>query len=468
MDKKVKNIYEIFKLIAECSYDGIYVTDGEANTIFVNKSYETITGIPRSKLIGSNMEKLVKEGYFNESASLKAIAAKKEVTISQTLKTGKAIFVTSTPIFNEKKEIIYVMTNVRDMEELQRLETELSLTKKLAEKYRKEIENIKKYTIYNENFITNNFKMQRVLNLINDAAKFNTPILLQGETGTGKTYLARMIHELSPRSEEDFFEINCSSLPEGLVESELFGYERGAFTGALSSGKKGIFELANNSTLFLDEISELTLETQAKLLKVLETGKVLRIGGEKYIDVNIRLVSATNANLLDLVKSGKFRKDLFYRINVIQVEIPAIRNKKEDIEPLLAKFLNYYNSKYGLEKIFSKDVYEILINYSWPGNIREIKNLVEQMIIVSKENEIEYQNLPEHMLVNIVDKIETRDIEKFCKCCMEEYAKMPLKEATEKFQKEIIEQLLEKGNTRAKISKLLKVNPSTITRKMTK
>lgn len=159
MDKKVKNIYEIFKLIVECSYDGIYVTDGEANTIFVNKSYETITGIPRSKLIGTNMKKLVKEGYFNESASLRAIATKKEVTISQTLKSGKAIFVTSTPIFNEYREIIYVMTNVRDMEELQRLKGELSSAKELAEKYRKEIENIKKYTMYNENFITNNLKM---------------------------------------------------------------------------------------------------------------------------------------------------------------------------------------------------------------------------------------------------------------------------------------------------------------------
>lgn len=277
-----------------------------------------------------------------------------------------------------------------------------------------------------------------------------------------------MIHELSPRNQEDFFEINCSSLPESLVESELFGYEKGAFTGALSSGKKGIFELANNSTLFLDEISELTLETQAKLLKVLETGKVLRIGGERYIDVNIRLVSATNANLLELVKIGKFRKDLYYRINVIQVEIPAIRNRKEDIEPLLAKFLNYYNCKYNLEKSFSKNVLEILINYSWPGNIREIKNLVEQMIIISKGKEIEYQDLPEHTQLNIVDKIETKEIEKFCKCCMEAYTKMPLKEATEKFQKEIIEQLLVKGNTRAKISELLKVDPSTITRKIAK
>lgn len=462
------NIYEIFKLIVESSYDGIYVTDGKANTIFVNNSYEKITGIPRREVVGTNMKKLVKKGYFNESGSLKAIATRKEVTISQTLKSGKKIFVTSTPIFNKNKEIIYVMTNVRDMEELERLEKELSTAKELTEKYRKEIENIKKYTMYNENFITNNVRMQRVLNLINDAAKFDTSILLQGETGTGKTYLARMIHELSPRSQENFFEINCSSLPESLVESELFGYEKGAFTGALASGKKGIFELANRSTLFLDEISELSLEIQAKLLKILETGKLLRIGGEKYIDINVRIVCATNANITELVKQGKFRKDLYYRINVIQVEIPAIRERKEDIAPLLAKFLGFYNKKYKQNKKISKEVYDALYNYSWPGNIREIKNLVEQLFVVSKENEIKYEDLPEYITTTLTDRITTKEAEEICKCCMEFYSNMTLKDSTEKFQKEIIAILSKKGNSKIKIAKLLGVNPSTITRKFPK
>lgn len=468
MVKNAKNIYEIFKLIVECSYDGIYVTDGQANTVFVNKSYELITGIPRSKLIGANMKDLVRKGYFNESGSLKAIAARKEVTISQTLKTGKNIFVTSTPIFDENEDIIYVMTNVRDMEELQRLQKELSSAKELSEKYRKEIENIKKITIYNENFITNNAKMHKVLQLINDAAKFDTPILFQGETGTGKTYLARMVHELSPRSREDFFEINCSSLPESLVESELFGYEKGAFTGALSSGKKGIFELANNSTLFLDEISELSLETQAKLLKVLETGKLLRIGGEKQVYTNVRVICASNANIAELVKLGKFRKDLYYRINVIQVEIPAIRERKEDILPLLAKFLKHYNQKYNLDKKISKEVYDMLYNYSWPGNIREIKNLVEHMLIVSRGEEIEYDDIPEYVLTTFIERINNKEVESFCRCCLELYSRMPLKQATEKFQKDIIEILSKKGNSKIKIAKLLEVNPSTITRKFPK
>ncbi|MBQ3437000.1 MAG: sigma 54-interacting transcriptional regulator [Fusobacterium sp.] len=468
MTYSTQSIYDIFKLIVECSYDGIYVTDGKANTIFVNKSYENITGIPKRYLIGANMKKLVEEGYFSESGSIKAIEQKKEITLSQKLKSGKSIFVTSTPIFDKNKEIIYVMTNVRDMEELQRLEKELSYEKELTKKYRKEIEDIKKNHLYNENFITNNPKMQKALHLVNDVAKFDSSVLFQGETGTGKTYLARLLHQLSSRSENDFFEINCSSLPEGLVESELFGYEKGAFTGALASGKKGIFELADNSTLFLDEISELSLETQAKLLKVLESGRLLRIGGEKFININVRIISASNTNLLDLVREGKFRKDLYYRINVIQIELPPMRERKEDIPALLAKFLDFYNKKYNLNKKITKEVYDMLYEYSWPGNVREIRNLVEHMIIISTKDEIEYDDIPEYVLTTFIGKTNTKELENICRCCLELYSRMPLKEATDKFQKEIIELLSKQGNSKIKIAKLLDVNPSTITRKFPK
>ena len=237
-----KNINEVFKLIVESSFDGIYLTDGSANTIFLNKSYEKITGIDKKFLIGKNMKTLVKNGIFNESASLLAIKERKKITINQKLKSGKNIFVTSTPVFDENDNIIYVVTNVRDMQELEKLEKELLKARELTEKYKQEIEKIKR-DIYNENFITNNIKMEKILHLIENSSKFDTSILLQGETGTGKTFLAKMIHELSNRNKNEFFEINCSSLPEGLVESELFGYEKGAFTGALSSGKKAFLNL---------------------------------------------------------------------------------------------------------------------------------------------------------------------------------------------------------------------------------
>jgi sigma-54-dependent transcriptional activator len=462
-----KNINEVFKLIVESSFDGIYLTDGSANTIFLNKSYEKITGIDKKFLIGKNMKTLVKNGIFNESASLLAIKERKKITINQKLKSGKNIFVTSTPVFDENDNIIYVVTNVRDMQELEKLEKELLKARELTEKYKQEIEKIKR-DIYNENFITNNIKMEKILHLIENSSKFDTSILLQGETGTGKTFLAKMIHELSNRNKNEFFEINCSSLPEGLVESELFGYEKGAFTGALSSGKKGVFELANNSTLFLDEISELSLETQAKLLKVLETGKFMRIGGEKFITTNIRLVSASNANIEELIQKGKFRKDLFYRINVINITIPPIRERKEDIFPLMMKFLKFYNQKYNLDKRISEEVYELLKTYNWPGNIREIRNLIEHLVVVSKEDEISVENLPNYIANEFIKKIEIDKMELLCTCCFQIYARMGLKEATEQFQKDVINFLIEKGNSKSKVAKLLNVNPSTITRKFQK
>lgn len=462
-----KNINEVFKLIVESSFDGIYLTDGSANTIFLNKSYEKITGIDKKFLIGKNMKTLVKNGIFNESASLLAIKERKKITINQKLKSGKNIFVTSTPVFDENDNIIYVVTNVRDMQELEKLEKELLKARELTEKYKQEIEKIKR-DIYNENFITNNIKMEKILHLIENSSKFDTSILLQGETGTGKTFLAKMIHELSNRNKNEFFEINCSSLPEGLVESELFGYEKGAFTGALSSGKKGVFELANNSTLFLDEISELSLETQAKLLKVLETGKFMRIGGEKFITTNIRLVSASNANIEELIQKGKFRKDLFYRINVINITIPPIRERREDIFPLMMKFLKFYNQKYNLDKRISEEVYELLKTYNWPGNIREIRNLIEHLVVVSKEDEISVENLPNYIANEFIKKIEIDKMELLCTCCFQIYTRMGLKEATEQFQKDVINFLIEKGNSKSKVAKLLNVNPSTITRKFQK
>lgn len=463
----MKSIKEVFKLIVESSYDGIYVTNGNADTIFINQSYENITKIPKKNLIGKNMKILVKDGVFSESASLVAIKERKKITLNQKLKSGKNVFVTSTPVFDDNNNIIYVVTNVRDMRELAKLEKELFAAKELSEKYKKEIEKIKR-EVYNEDFITNNPKMKKILQLIKDSSKFDSTILLQGETGTGKTYLARMIHELSNRNKNEFFEINCSSLPEGLVESELFGYEKGSFTGALSSGKKGIFELANNSTLFLDEISELSLETQAKLLKVLETGKFLRIGGEKFITTNVRIVSASNENIEELVKRKKIREDLFYRINVINITIPPIRERKEDIIPLMLKFLKFYNQKYNLNKKISEEVFELLQDYKWPGNIRELRNLVEHMVVVSKDEEITIENIPGHMKNDLIKEAEFNKMELLCTCCFQIYTKMGLKDATEQFQKDVIKFLMEKGYSKSKVARILNVNPSTITRKFSK
>ena len=194
----------------------------------------------------------------------------------------------------------------------------------------------------------------------------------------------------------------------------------------------------------------------------------MRIGGEKFITTNIRLVSASNANIEELIQKGKFRKDLFYRINVINITIPPIRERREDIFPLMMKFLKFYNQKYNLDKRISEEVYELLKTYNWPGNIREIRNLIEHLVVVSKEDEISVENLPNYIANEFIKKIEIDKMELLCTCCFQIYTRMGLKEATEQFQKDVINFLIEKGNSKSKVAKLLNVNPSTITRKFQK
>lgn len=458
----VKNTDNIFKRIVESSYDGIYVTDGEANTIFVNQAYEDLTGLSIEYVRGKNMKQLVKEGIFDQSGSLQVIAKKEKVTINQKLKSGKEIFVTSSPVFDEKGNVVYVVTNVRDMRELERLEQRFLRTKQLADQYKLELDMLKEKE---KEPLSKNRDMINTIKLIEITAKFDTSILLEGETGTGKTHFAKLIHELSPRKEERFIEVNCGAIPENLMESELFGYEKGAFTGADKHGKLGLFEVANKSTLFLDEISELTLEMQVKLLKVLETGYVVHLGGTHLIPIDVRIVTASNKCLKKLVEKGKFREDLYYRINVVRVHLPPIRERTEDIIIIAMNFLEYFNKIYGLQKTISREVFQYFLNYSWPGNIREIKNIIEQLVVISQEEEIKKEILPKELLHVQGEKVAEESIE-YCRKCMEKYLDMNLKAATNEFQRDVIEKLYNQLKSQRKVAAKLDVNPSTITRKL--
>jgi transcriptional regulator with PAS, ATPase and Fis domain len=227
-------------------------------------------------------------------------------------------------------------------------------------------------------------------------AKVNTVVLLLGETGVGKEKIAAYIHQNSPRRDERFITINCGSISEQLAESELFGYEPGAFTGANIRGKLGLFEVADRGTLFLDEIGELSMDLQVKLLRVIQEQEVLRVGSTLPRKIDVRIIAATNQNLEDMVAQNRFRRDLFYRINVFPLYIPPLRERPKDILPLSHTILGEFNKQYGLEKEFTQDAEFELQNYSWPGNIRELRNSIERAIIISTENEI----FPEDLTIN--------------------------------------------------------------------
>lgn len=460
---KYKELTYTLEAIINSSYDGIYVTDGEANTLIVNGAYERITGIKASEVLGKNMKDLEKNGVLNQSSSILAIENRKPITIRQVIRRDKEILVTSTPVFSSNGDITYVVTNVRDISNLVNLKNELIDTKALNERYLTELQHIKNKLVNTPEIIIKDSNMLKVMEMAMRVAKVDTTVLLSGETGVGKGQLADFIHKNSLRAKENYIEINCGAIPENLIESELFGYEKGAFTGANKQGKMGMFELASKGTLLLDEVSELSLELQVKLLKALEEKKIYRIGGEKPIPINSRIIAASNKDLKQMVEKGSFRDDLYYRLNVVPIHIFPLRERRDEIIPLCLKFLEDFNKKYAMNKFFAPITLNKLLYYNWPGNVRELKNLVERMVVIAPEDELTEELLPEYIFNNHFSKenLSHTEIGKDLQC-----SDMSLKEATYEFEKSYIRNAIKKYGSLKKAAKNLNIDPSTINRKL--
>ena len=296
-------------------------------------------------------------------------------------------------------------------------------------------------------------------------AHYDVPVLLLGESGTGKEIFASIVHSSSQRRYEPYVTLNCSAISTNLLEAELFGYEPGAFTGASAKGKPGFFEVASKGTIFLDEIGDMPLESQAKLLRVLQDGEFYKVGGVEPIKTNARIVAATNRDLQAMVEQGTFRRDLYYRLNVIPIHMPALRDRKEDVAPLLLHFLYIYNQNYGTNKRFSEDLIRLLQDYDWPGNVRELKNLVKRLIIMSVDDEIG----PEHFYRIWSGELK-ETAEEASEAAQEEGVVVnglpPLNKAVEEVERTLVERALEKGGTTRKAAELLGVSQSSIMRKI--
>lgn len=388
---------EIFSTIAEAaerlsaiiehSFDGIFITDKNAKVLRINHAYEDITGLKSEEVLGKNMADLVKEKLISQSGSLIVARTKKPVTLQQRFKSGKEALVTSSPIFDKNGTLIMIVTNVRDLTEIYNLKEIVQEKTDAMERLRLELAHIQNPESEQEVIAKDETTLAAIL-LANRVAPMDTTVILLGETGVGKEVMARYIYQHSHRVKNSFIKVNCGAIPESLIESELFGYESGAFAGANRSGKIGLFELANKGTLFLDEIGELPKDMQVKLLRALQEQEIMRIGGTKPIKINVRVIAATNRNLEDMVKKGEFREDLYYRLTVFPISIPPLRLRKKDITPLALSFLTKLNQKYNFKKYFSDISIQLLNEYNWPGNIRELKNIVERAIIISSSDEI--------------------------------------------------------------------------------
>lgn len=453
----VKSNYKELLELINCINVGIYITDGKGNTLLVNDESTKTGGLSREELIGKNMTQLLKEGYVTESASLKAIASGVAENIVQELGDGGQVFITGTPfIKNGQTEI--VLCTERDITETIRLKEILEEKDRINKKYETELKFLRSQNAHIEKgVIAHSRIMNNIITMALRIAKWEITVLITGESGTGKEVLANYIYQNSNRNGEPFIKVNCSAIPENLVESEFFGYDKGSFTGAKNEGKLGLFELANRGTLFLDEIGELPLQMQSKLLRVIQEKEIMHIGGKKAIPIDVRLIAATNLNLKKAIAEGKFREDLYYRLNVVPIEIPPLRSRKEDVEELSLNFMEQFNKKYKQNKILTKDALQALMIYDWPGNIRELRNIIERIIITTdgdKITEIQINN-------QIYKDGPSTDLENNNEI-------ISLQEQIEKFEKNLISKLLIQCKTAAEVSRILKVNRSTISKKIKK
>lgn len=368
--------------VLENSYDGIYITDKNSVTIYVNKAYENLTGHKRSEYVGKHMDDLIKAGIMKVHITRDVIASKKSVTTREELISGKNVLVTGNPIFNNNNEIIAVVTNVRDISEIISLEKKERLAKEVISRYQKQFFDASTM----RNIVCESANTISVFNFAAKVAPKDSTVLLTGETGVGKEVVTKYIHYNSLRKDSNYIKINCGAIPENLLESELFGYVGGAFTGADPNGKPGLFELADNGTLFLDEIGELPLNLQSSLLRVLQDGEVTRVGSTKTRRVSVRIIAATNRNLKQMIEEKTFREDLYYRLNVISINIPPLRERRDDIPPLAELFIERLNKKYNTKKQVSDTFLLELMSMSWPGNVRELSNFVERQYILSESD----------------------------------------------------------------------------------
>lgn len=382
--RKEKKNSERIKAVIEHSYEGVIAVDKRGYINIFNNSAQQLLKCHASEVIGKNINTLLPELELKDTL----LSGVKETEIIKNLK-GEKFIVSKIPII-VNNEVVDVVTILRDINEIQKME----------EKIRQDIATTGHYAKYEFNdVIGKSESTNEIIRIGKEYAKVDSTVLIEGETGTGKEVLAQSIHNYSNRSNRPFVAVNCAALPESLLESELFGYAPGAFTGADRKGKRGLFELAHEGTIFLDEISEMNPLLQGRLLRVIQEKQVMKIGDNKVIPINVRIITATNQKLSDLVSAGKFREDLFYRLNILRMVLVPLRDRKEDIPCLLDYFINIYCKKLNKKNlIIHSEVKQYLLEYSWPGNIREIRNFCERLVVMAKKTDILLDDITNQIL----------------------------------------------------------------------
>ena len=448
--EKYELLLHEFEIILDSIHDGVWIIDGNGITLHANKALKRIAGISAKDVIGKHVTVPMLEGKFTSCVTLDALEQKKTVTQFDDYFNGNRCLNTSSPILNEMGEVHRVVASIRDMTELESLQEKVAQIELEASRYKGELAKLEK----GSEFVGNSAIFQKSLKELKKVAKSPSCVLLMGETGTGKSLAASYIHENSERKDKSFIAINCAAIAESLIDSELFGYQKGAFTGADQNGKKGYFEMADGGTLLLDEVGELPLGVQAKLLHVLDNYSFHKVGGNASVSVDVRIIAATNRPLEDLVKTGEFRKDLYYRLNILTITVPPLRERFEDVPLLANAFLSDACRRLGTAKTFHKKALLALSGYSWPGNVRELRGAVEYLVAMSEGNTIKVEDMRPYIFSESLDASASVFIK----------AKN-LNDAVSELERGMIKNALIQEGSTYKAAKILGISQSSVVRK---
>ena len=430
----------------------ICVVNAKGIVVYWNSSVEELYGVKAEKIVGRPMVE-----YFPNALLQRVIETGEGFDlIEHQPREGTHVIISATPIKREGRLIGAVSTE-RDVTELMNLTKEVQKFRHQVSYLEEEIKKIRNDRFPLENFIAKSPNMIAILDLVKRVANTEAAVLIRGESGTGKELIAHALHLESARREQPFIVIDCSAIPETLLESELFGYEAGAFTGANQAGKLGKFELAEGGTILLDEIGDMPVEMQAKMLRVLQNKMFYRVGGVKPIKVNVRVVAATNRNLESMIKQGTFREDLYYRLDVVSIRLPPLRERKEDIQLLIDKFMKEFSGKYKkLILRIQPEVISTLLDYDWPGNVRELKNVIERLVVLTEDNIIKATYLPEHLRQQALTGNKQRE-------AVTVNQLIPLSEIVQEAEKQVIALALNQAKqNRSHAAKLLDIPRSTL------
>ncbi|WP_144568528.1 sigma 54-interacting transcriptional regulator [Bacillus pseudomycoides] len=455
----IKDLNKDLHAILSSIYDEILVVNHKGELIRYSETViNDFWGRDLKDLLGKNLLNLEKKGLFSPSVTRLVLEQQKKVSIVQETKKGRKILAVGNPVFNENGELHRIIIASRDITEATRLKTELHEIKKISEQYKKELDSFKNKDRFLKKLIYCSPKMEQIITQAKKIADFSSNVLISGESGVGKEVIAQAIHQLGNRSSKPFLKLNCGAIPETLLESELFGYTKGAFTGADKNGKEGYFKRADQGILFLDEIGEMPLHLQVKLLRVLQEQEVIPIGSTIPTKINVQIIAATNKRLEKMVEAGTFREDLFYRLNVIPLQVPPLRERMEDVPLLAFHFLQELNEKYNKNYHLTPDALNLLEFYSWPGNVRELQNMIERLVVSADDSVIDAEFVSKFLNPGYDFKKSKPVITRV----------LPLQEALHSVEEQLILLAMKQYKTTTKAAKALGISQSSVSRKYQK